>query len=195
MYTPRMQALSRYFKSTFSFLAIGKAGLVAALVLFSVDPLCAQVAGTGSIQGLVKDISGAVIPGATLTATNIGTNARQVQQSSSAGFFSITALPPGDYSVTATAPGFKTLTQQHVIVDALAIVTLNVPLQAGSAVTTIVVEAAPPLLDVADATIGSSIRNDLYTALPLAICNRRFGRTIRQFCVSTAGRRRWSFHG
>jgi Carboxypeptidase regulatory-like domain/TonB dependent receptor len=166
--TFRMPTLSRYFNRTFSFLILGKAGLVVALLLSSAHPLCAQVAGTGSIQGLVKDVSGAVIPGATVTAINIGTNAKQVQQSSSAGFFSMSALPPGEYVVTATAPGFETLTQQHVMVDALAIVTLNASLQAGS-VETIVVEAAQPMLDVADATIGSSIRNNLYTALPLAL--------------------------
>ena len=132
-------------------------------------PLYAQLAGTGTIQGTVKDSTGAVIPGATVTATSITTNSHYVQKTSSAGFYSLSALPPGEYSIRTTATGFESITQEHVIVDALQIESLDVPLRIGSVGATIEVTAAPAVLDVSDATLGSSIRNDLYTALPLAM--------------------------
>ena len=164
----RLQTLPQHAHRAVLRLRRGQISVAAALLLLFMLPLHAQVAGTGSIQGLVKDPSGALIAGGTVTATNIGTNAKQVQRSSNAGFYSMSALPPGEYSITATTPGFETSTQEHVIVDALAIVTVNLTMRPGSQ-ETVVVEAGQPMLDVADATVGSSIRNDLYTALPLAM--------------------------
>jgi hypothetical protein len=144
--------------------------LRALAVIFLVEmPLYAQLAGTGTIQGTVTDPSGAVIPGATVTATSAATNSHYLQKSSSSGFYSLSALPPGEYSITTSAPGFESITQEHVIVDALQIESLNVPLRIGSSGATIEVTATPAALDVSDATLGSSIRNDLYTALPLAM--------------------------
>jgi hypothetical protein len=142
---------------------------VLAVIFFLGLPLYAQLAGTGTIQGTVTDPTGAVIPGATVTATSIATNSHYVQKSSSSGFYSLSALPPGEYSITTIATGFEPITQDHVIVDALQIESLNVPMRIGSSGATVEVTATPAVLDVSDATLGSSIRNDLYTALPLAM--------------------------
>ena len=72
-------------------------------------PSFAQTLGT--ITGEVKDASGAVIPGATVTATNTGTNATREMQSNEAGAYSFPALPPGPYIVKAELQGFQTV--QH----------------------------------------------------------------------------------
>src|ERR1700712_658963 len=87
----------------------------AVLALFAVALLCgpgthtllAQIGGTGSLQGNVIDPSGASIPGAEVTVTNNATNAVTTQQTTSAGFYSLAALPPGSYTVIVTAPGFQ----------------------------------------------------------------------------------------
>ena len=88
--------------------------------------LAAQIAGSGSIQGTITDPSGAVIPGATVVATNTATGVKTERQSTSAGVFVISPLPAGPYTVTVTSQGFQTFVQERVTVDALANVGLNV---------------------------------------------------------------------
>lgn len=129
----------------------------------------AQFGGTGTIQGTAKDSSGAVIPGATVTVTEVSTSTKRTAQTTGAGYYSIPALSPGEYTVSVTAPGFQSVTQPHVIVDALAIVPVNFALPIGAASENLVVTAAAPMLDTQDATLGLSMRNELYTALPLAM--------------------------
>jgi hypothetical protein len=71
--------------------------------------------------------------------------------------------------VSASAPGFESVTQQHVAVDVLAVATVNLRMQLGAVGDTVTVSSAPPPLDTADSTLGSNMRNELYTALPLAV--------------------------
>ena len=70
-------------------------------------PCMAQTLGT--ITGEVKDSSGAIIPGATVTAQNVATNATREGQSNTSGAYSFPALPPGTYTVKAELQGFKTV--------------------------------------------------------------------------------------
>ncbi|WP_213807557.1 TonB-dependent receptor [Granulicella sp. dw_53] len=142
--------------------------LVVTLFVLSTSAL-AQIGGTGSMQGTISDPTGAVVPGATVTATNTATNAASTQQTSDSGFYSIAALPPGQYILTVTAPGFQTLSQEHVNVDALNVATVNLKLTIGQTTDTVTVSEAPPLLETANATLGLVMRNDVYTSLPLAM--------------------------
>jgi hypothetical protein len=89
-----------------------RAALLSAAVLCLAlgKPLSAQIGGQGSITGTVTDPSGAVVPNATVTATNNATNEKTTQNSSSSGVFTLSPLNPGTYTVTFSAPGFKTLT-------------------------------------------------------------------------------------
>ena len=146
-----------------------RAALALTILLGFTKPGCAQMAGTGSIQGSVTDPSGAAVPAATVTATDVATNAKTVQHTTEAGFYAIAALPPGKYTVNVTATGFQSVTQENVTVDALAVITVNLTLQVGSVGETVTVSAAPPPLNTADSTLGSNMRNELYTALPLAM--------------------------
>lgn len=142
---------------------------VAITLVSELPPLNAQMGGTGSIQGTITDPSGAAVPAATVTATNIATNAKTVQQTTEAGFYSIAALPAGQYTLNVTATGFQSVRQEKVVVDALAVITVNLSLPVGSVGETVTVSSAPPPLNTADATLGSNMRNELYTALPLAM--------------------------
>src|SRR5579875_1853685 len=140
------------------------------LVLLSFPALIwAQVAGSGSIEGTVVDPSGAAVAGATVTATNVATGVQTVRQTTNAGFFAISPLPPGQYRITVSASGFKTLTQESVTLEALATVGLNLKLELGMASQSITVESAPSMLKTDDATLGASMQNEVYDALPLAM--------------------------
>src|SRR5437868_9086668 len=100
-----------------------------------------QAGGTGSIQGTITDPSGALISGASVAATNLATGVRTSRKTTDAGFFVLSLLPAGVYSVTVTAVGFQTVTQPRVVVDALATVGLELKLQVGAATQSITVEA------------------------------------------------------
>lgn len=131
----------------------------------------AQIGGTGSIQGVVRDPSGAVIPGAIVAALNKSTQVKTTRQTTEAGYYVLSPLAPGEYSVSVTSGGFQPLTQEHVVVDALGTVGLDLTLKIGAAADAITVSDTPPAVNTADARVGQTVRNELYTALPLAMSN------------------------
>jgi hypothetical protein len=140
-----------------------------AIVLLTSAVVNAQVGGGGSIQGTVRDASNAPVPGATITATNVATGVDTVRQTTSAGVYAVTPLPPGEYRVTVTLNGFDRFIREGLVVDALSIVGLNVTLQVASLKQEVVVTADTPSLATADARLGQTIRNEVYTALPLVM--------------------------
>lgn len=123
--------------------------------------------------------------GAEVSAANVATALQTMRQTTDAGFFVLSPLPAGEYTVTVKASGFQTLSQQHVVVDALATVGLNLKLQVGASSQSITVEAAPPQLKTDDATLGSSVQNSIYDALPLAM--NGVARDPTQFVSLVAG--------
>jgi hypothetical protein len=127
----------------------------------------AQLAGKGEIKGRVADPSGAVVPNATVTATETTTGLATTRPSSSSGDFDLTPLDPGIYTVTVTAPGFQKQTQSNVHVNALEIANYNPVLTVGSATQEITVDTAPPQLEVSNATLGATMEQEMYSALPI----------------------------
>ncbi len=134
-------------------------------------PAAAQTAGEGSIEGTVMDTTGAVVPHASITITNVATGQHTVREATSAGFFSISPVLPGTYTVQVAAKGFKTLVQDNVVVDALQTRTVNPVLTVGTETQTVTVTGAPPVLDTADATIGMTVENTTYSNLPIQMSN------------------------
>lgn len=139
--------------------------LFACLVLL-VSTAFGQLAGKGSIQGTVTDSTGAVVSGATVTVINQATNVRSETRSTGAGDFQF-SLDPGIYTVTVTATGFKSVTQEHVPVNALETVTVNTTLPAGSTVETVTVTAAPPVIETSNAMVGATMQQEIYSSLPV----------------------------
>src|SRR5262245_27039095 len=153
---------------------------VSAAVLLTPSRSLAQIGGAGSIQGLVTDSSGAVIPGATVTATNVATGVKSERLTAEAGLYVITPLPPGEYTVSASIAGFRPIVQEKVIVDALSSVTVNLSLQVGGVTETVTVSEAPTPLNTSYSRLGVTIRNELYTNLPLAMGTAVAGSGIGQ---------------
>jgi hypothetical protein len=141
------------------------------LLAFAALSLSAQIGGTGTIKGTVIDPSGAVVPGAAVSATHVLTGVESRREATSAGLFVIAPLSAGTYKVAATAPGFRTVVQEQIIVDALGTVELTLKLDVGATAESVTVTAAPPELNTNDARMGQTIRNEMYTALPLAMGN------------------------
>jgi hypothetical protein len=153
---------------------------VSAFALLAAPRALAQIGGAGSIQGVVTDATGAVLPGATVTATNVATGVKTERQTTGAGLYVLSPLPPGEYKITVSASGFKQLEQAGVIVDALGIVGLNLSLQVGATNETVTISEAPAQLNTTDARLGTTIRNELYTNLPLAMGTAVAGSGIGQ---------------
>src|SRR5215831_6466766 len=154
--------------------------LASALVLFTPSRTLGQIGGAGSIQGVVTDATGAVIPGATVTATNVATGVKNERLTTEAGLYVIAPLPPGRYTVAASIAGFKPIVQEKVIVDALSTVAVNLSLQVGAVTETVTVNEAPTPLNTSDSRLGVTIRNELYTNLPLAMGTAVAGSGIGQ---------------
>ena len=144
-------------------------GLVVMLALVALAAVTAkaQIGSTATIQGTVTDPTGAVIPGAQVTVKNLGTGASIAQKTTNAGFYSISPLDPGDYSVTAEAAGFKTLLRNSVHVNGMQVLGLNLSMNLGEATQTVTVSTAPPALQTQDATLGAVMEDKVYAALPL----------------------------
>jgi len=134
-------------------------------------PSLAQTGGEGGVQGSVIDSTGAVVPNATVTATNVATGVSTTRQTSSAGLYTISPILPGTYSVKASASGFDTVTQKNLTVNALAMTPLDLTLKVGTANTEVTVTAAPPQLETTNATLGLTIENAAYANLPLIMNN------------------------
>jgi hypothetical protein len=141
-------------------------GLMLAALSFCSPNLRAQISG-GTIQGTVTDPSGAIVSNAEVTAVSIATHQATSQKTTGAGFYSISSLTPGAYTVTFKAVGFQTFVQSNVTLDALQVLGLNAKLSVGAATDTVTVSTAPPSLDTTNATLGNTIENETYEALPL----------------------------
>jgi len=141
--------------------------LLTAIVLLWSASATAQLAGKGEIKGTVTDSTGAVIPGAVVTATATSTGVAVTRTTSNAGEFDLTPLNNDIYRVTVTAKGFQTLTQENVHVNALEVSDLKLTLTIGSESQSVDVSAAPPQLETSNATLGATMENDLYSALPI----------------------------
>ncbi len=129
----------------------------------------AQTAGEGSIQGTVTDSMGAVISGAKVVATNVATGVSTTQPTTSEGVYAIQPLIPGTYTITISAPGFKSFTQEKVLVNAMQEVGLNARLEPGQATQTVTVTTAPPELDTTNAVLGATMATSDYTKLPVML--------------------------
>jgi len=114
---------------------------------------------TGRIEGLVTDSTGAMLPGATITLTNVDTADVRTVTSNNAGAFSFNSLPPARYQVNVTASGFKTYSQVPFKLDVASTVSIPVKMDLGTTSETVQVSAAEPTL----ATQSSSLAYQLET--------------------------------
>lgn len=137
-----------------------------ALLLCAVPGMHAQLT-TADIVGTVTDATGAVIPNANVTVTNLDTHEQRALKTSASGEYQVTLLPVGRYSVTVKVPNFKTATTTSLAVEAGDRARNDVQMVTGGESETVNVEASTPLLQADNSTVSSTITAVAVQDLPL----------------------------
>lgn len=143
---------------------------LAALVMFGLVPaengLFAQTS-TATLTGLVRDQSGAVVPGAKLTLINTGTALSKITNSGNDGYYTLSYLLPGIYQLTVAKPGFKTLVRKDIRLEVQETVRLDLELQLGATTQQVTVSGAPPLLQQETSSLSHLVGQNQVADLPL----------------------------
>jgi len=143
------------------------ASLAAVCVLWISGPSHSFAQGFGSVNGIVTDPTGAVIPGVEVTATQAGTGISQKTIAGSEGNYVFPTLAPSVYNIVATHSGFEAFKSNGVEVRADAAVTVNITLKAGSTSETVTVSADSAQIDVTTGTLSQVIGTSQVSDLPL----------------------------
>jgi len=123
---------------------------------------------SASISGTVTDASEAVLPGATITATNVDTAVETMVTTNNAGIYNFAALAPGNYKVTAEMPGFQTNTRTDVVLGGRAQLRINFELEVSGVTTQIEVStSAAELVLESSSSTGTVMNERVVKELPL----------------------------
>ena len=122
---------------------------------------------TGSIQGYVRDRSGAVIPSASVTATQAATSYTRTATTDSTGQFTFLALPPGSYRLTAAAPNFQHGVIENVNLNVNDVLHFDFTLQVGNVTETVSVDASALQVQTTNSALGTTIQTNQILAMPL----------------------------
>jgi hypothetical protein len=120
-----------------------------------------------TISGVITDPTGAMVPGATVVVRENQTGTTSQTKSDADGQYVLPFLMPGNYTVTATMPGFEKTVQGNIVLQTQEHPIINLKLSVGQDTQTVMVTTAPPLLDQANASVGSVISTKSVADLPL----------------------------
>jgi len=140
---------------------------ILSLTSFACAPWADAQVETGRFVGRITDPQGAVVPNATITVANLGTNLAQTAHTNADGDFIITPVQGGMYRLTVSAAGFETNTISSVEVQVGQIVREDLTLKIGAETTTVEVQSTAPLLSTDSATVSQVITNEQLVDLPL----------------------------
>jgi|HubBroStandDraft_1064217.scaffolds.fasta_scaffold00149_7 hypothetical protein len=138
------------------------------LLLFGASAF-AQLSGKGEIVGTVTDPTGAVVASATVVAQSTTRGTKLTTTTTSAGDYTLSPLDADTYTVTVTAKGFKTTTQENVVVNALEIATVNIAMTLGTGSENVTVTEVLEQLQTSNATLGTTMAQETYSELPIAM--------------------------
>ncbi len=122
---------------------------------------------TGSIRGTVTDPSGAVVPGAKVTAVNVATGVASTTVSNKSGLYNFQFLVIGQYKVLATAPGFDTQQMGPFDLQIDQIASIDAKLALGRSSESVSVDASSSLLNTQNSTVSTSISSETLENMPL----------------------------
>ncbi len=142
------------------------AGGLLILLAFAAKAGFAQ-AVTGTLLGTIQDSSGAVVPDASVTLTNEGTDVTNRTTSSQQGFYTFPSLVPGMYSVTVEARGFKTEISKHNRVNVEQETRVDISLSLGAVNEQVTVAGTTPLVETTTSDLGTTLDSTQIDNLPI----------------------------
>lgn len=140
--------------------------LLVALWAVALGCLLAQTP-TGTIQGIITDSSGGVVPGARVVIINTATDEAVTLTTDHTGRYARAYLPPGTYVIKVESEGFQTIVQENIRLDVSQNRSVDLVVRPGLVSQEIRVEAAPPPVDVNTSSLGQVIENKRIMDLPL----------------------------
>jgi hypothetical protein len=136
------------------------------LVCLGITQIVLGQADTARLQGTVTDPQGAVVSGATVTVTNIGTGFAQTAPTNELGYYTVTALPPGHYRIEVSQSGFQKVVRE-LDLQVAQVALADFSLAVGAVTQSVTVEAGQPVIDPADSALGEVVESRQVTQLPL----------------------------
>jgi hypothetical protein len=122
---------------------------------------------SGNITGRIVDAQGAAVPGVTVTARNPQTGFVRTDVSDGEGIYRLTALPVGNYDVSAELSGFSTFSRKEVVVNVAQTTDLNVELKLAGVTESVNVTAEVPMVKTTDSSVGGVVDVTKIESLPL----------------------------
>jgi hypothetical protein len=141
-------------------------GLLLAFVMLLSQGASAQLP-TGTILGVVKDSSGAVVPGATVTVQSTETNQTRTATTDSSGSYRVNALPVGHYVIKIEHTGFRTETQTGLNLEVGQEAVIDVALEVGTSEQTVQVTGEAQQVNTTNSTLGGVVSEQTISDLPL----------------------------
>src|SRR3989442_3225275 len=147
---------------------ISRAAVLFVVLFASVLPLTAQI-DRGTIQGVVRDQTGAVIPGAKIQIIRIDTNSTLDLATNEEGLYTAPNLPVGDYRIVVEQAGFAITKREPIQVRTGVQIRVDVTLQTGGVTETVSVTDEAPLLDTATMNNAAGFKEELIQQLPVIV--------------------------
>ena len=136
-------------------------------VLLWVLAAVAAAQTTATIVGTVTDISGGVLAGTGITATNVNTGLRRQARANDHGVYVLPSLPVGEYSVAAEITGFKKKVLTGIVLQVNQEARLDLTLEVGAVTESVTITGEAPLMETQSAAVGQVIDNRYNTQIPL----------------------------
>jgi hypothetical protein len=177
---------------------IRRAALLLAVVfsvVFTGVSARSQTSGAGAITGTVMDAKQSVVPGASVTVTNVDTGVDHAYTTNGAGLYTAPFLQPGHYKVDASAAGFGTVEAKDLTLLVGQTLTIDLTMAVKSDATTVEVSATPQLLDLEKTEVSQVVDQQLIQSLPVKARNWSDFVLMTPNVVQDGGSGLISFHG
>jgi len=161
--------------------AVKLCALVLLILAFAAASLGQSQATTGNIEGRVLDPKEAAVPGASVTATNQGTGLEKTTTTDEQGTFRLVLLPPGVYTVRASASGFAMTEAKDVTVTVGSRTPLDLAVSIGGASGSVTITSEPPVVETSRSSMATTINQQSIDNLPIN------GRNFQDFSTLSPG--------
>ncbi|HWY08546.1 MAG TPA: carboxypeptidase-like regulatory domain-containing protein, partial [Candidatus Acidoferrales bacterium] len=158
------------------------------LIVLSTAAVCLAQSDTARLQGTVTDPQGNAVSGAVVNVTSVETGRLSTATTNELGYYTVSALPPGNYTVDVSQKGFKKISRTLEL-QVAQVGVADFQLAVGEVTETITVESGSPVIDLQDSALGEVVEGRQVTELPLN------GRNFTQLALLVPGATRGQPNG